>query len=197
MTAGKILRWSRALVLLLVVLIVIAAIITALSQTAATPSPTPWPTTLISIIQIGVQLLIALWIAYYVNTSTSSEAQRRELLLQMIKRVEEKTSDAFDAWRNYTEEPTKQRMEVLLFRLKRASADLGVLIGQMKLRGEEEFLESLGHLKLSLFDVKTAWTESIYPEKTAMYSTDYIRLGFRSYDTLLMRISACKLRLFE
>lgn len=151
----------------------------------------------IAVAQIIVQLMIAAFVAYYINSVVAAEGQKRQLLLHMVNQVENKVTEAFQAWEQYADKPTKQGMEGLLYRYKRASASLTILITQANLRKVAALETPLNDVKLSVLDMKMAWTDVIYPERVDVYSSDYFSRGLRAFDAVLMRIAACKLSLFD
>lgn len=166
---------------------------------------TNWPTTsttffeirLVQIIQLVLTVLLAVFIAYIVQSSVRKDLRRLEMISEVINTFQNMINEIFNLGDSYIRKPNREKQREILGALKKAGNKLSVIKDMKEHTAGRKFIKYEGHLTKDFWAFKRALTESPFGAKHPKYKPEDYRKFQSKYMLLSGRLHKTMFTLYD
>ena len=149
---------------------------------------------LIELVQLLMTIILAFVIGYFVTRNVGRDLKRREMLSELVSKVQNELSALFRMGNEYIEGPDKKKGKRILIMITNISMLLSVVQKAAKLLGEDDSEESI-HQDFIMF--KKALTDTPFGKEKENYSEEMVNTIEERYNVLCKRLYGLRLRIYS
>jgi len=163
----------------------------------ATVAPTFYQVKVTEIIQIVVTILVAVLIGYLLNKRVGNEFRRREILADLVSRLQDTINTIYELGSEYMQKPHSNQESPILRQFKTAGALVSTLLDlkQNKHIPELEALED--SFKEQFFSLKRILTDSPFGEQGKVYPANRVSQFESKHSSILLNLYEFKIGLYQ
>lgn len=149
---------------------------------------------LIELVQLLVTIILAFVIVYFVTRNVGRDLKRREMLSELVSKVQNELSALFRMGNEYIEEPDKKKGKRILIMIKNISMLLAIVQKGAKLLAEDESEEWI-YQDFIMF--KKALTDTPFGKEKPDYSEEMVNTIEERYNVLCKGLHGLRLRIYS